>query len=234
MPSGIARFAKKVAGLAEARPDLLFLQTDISNAFGTVHRDSVQQALLECSESLAACSRSWLSREATGYVQLPGQQRQRITSARGLQQGDPLSALAFSIVMEHAMRDLETSLRRQAIELDFSTFALAYIDDTVLSMPQHAAEAVITTWKACLDKVGLQLNVDKTILFQPQGQEPTSPTLIPLWRDQPRHDGIVVCGLPIWTDPIDQASTAVPCGSRNFIQDFLAKQKTSVGRRLEA
>eukprot|EP00971_Amphidinium_carterae_P224420 4452110-Amphidinium_carterae.1 len=98
MPSGISRFAKKVADLAVARPDLLFLQTDISNAFGMVHRESVQQVRLQCDESLAACSRAWLSREATGFVQLPGQQRQRITSARGLQQGDPLSALAFSIV----------------------------------------------------------------------------------------------------------------------------------------
>eukprot|EP00971_Amphidinium_carterae_P218681 4340678-Amphidinium_carterae.1 len=166
MPSGISRFAQKVADLAVARPDLLFLQTDISNAFGMVHRESVQQALLQCDESLAACSRAWLSREAIGFVQLPGQQRQRITSARGLQQGDPLSALAFSVVMEYALRDVEATLRRQSIELDFNTFALAYIDDTVLSMPQHTAEA---------------------------GQEPTAPTLIPLWRAQPRHDGIVVC-----------------------------------------
>eukprot|EP00971_Amphidinium_carterae_P335939 6472043-Amphidinium_carterae.1 len=112
MPSGISRFAKKVADLAVARPELLFLQTDISNAFGMVHRESVQQALLQCDESLAACSRAWLSREATGFVQVPGQQRQRITSARGLQQGDPLSALAFSIVMESALRDLEATLRR--------------------------------------------------------------------------------------------------------------------------
>eukprot|EP00971_Amphidinium_carterae_P139746 2768818-Amphidinium_carterae.1 len=105
-----------------------------------VHRESVLNALLQCDESLAACSRSWLSREATGYVQMPGQQRQRITSARGLQQGDPLSALAFSIVMEHALRDLEAKLRQQGLDMDFDSFALAYIDDTVLSMPQQAAE----------------------------------------------------------------------------------------------
>eukprot|EP00971_Amphidinium_carterae_P242947 4823875-Amphidinium_carterae.1 len=134
--------------------------------------------------------------------------------------------------MEHAMRDLEASLRRR--ELDFTNLALAYIDDTVLCMPQHAAEAAITSWQTCLDKVGLQLNVNKTLLYQPQGQEPSAQTLIPLWREQPRHDGIVVCGLPIWTDPIEQPSTAVPCGSRTFIQDFLGKQKTAVGRRLAA
>eukprot|EP00971_Amphidinium_carterae_P342166 6481375-Amphidinium_carterae.1 len=152
VPNGISCFATKIAGLAEARQEYLFLQTDISNAFGMVHRDAVQQSLGECSASLAACSRAWLSREATGYVQVPGQQRHRITSSRGLQQGDPLSALAFSIVMEHAMRDLEHTLRRQSIDLDFDNLALAYIDDTVLCMPQHAAEAVIVAWQAALEK----------------------------------------------------------------------------------
>eukprot|EP00971_Amphidinium_carterae_P223224 4429207-Amphidinium_carterae.1 len=83
--------------------------------------------------------------------------------------------------MEHAMRDLEHTLRRQSMDLDYGNLALAYIDDTVLCMPQHAAEAVIIAWQAAL-----------------------------------------------------QPSTAVPCGSRSYIQDFLGKQKTAVGRRLEA
>eukprot|EP00971_Amphidinium_carterae_P129774 2570395-Amphidinium_carterae.1 len=232
-PNGISRFAKRVAELAVASPHHLFLQTDISNAFGMVHRSSVLDALLQCDESLAACSRSWLSREATGYIQI-GQKRQRIVSARGLQQGDPLSAMAFSLVMESALRDLEARLRRQSIEVDFNTFALAYIDDTVLSMPQHTAEAVITTWQDCLDSVGLHLNVDKTILYQPQDEEPVAPTLIPLWRTQPRHDGLIICGLPVWSDPMEQPSTAVPCGSLDFITEFLNLQKTAVRRRLEA
>eukprot|EP00971_Amphidinium_carterae_P159269 3157500-Amphidinium_carterae.1 len=79
--------------------------------------------------------------------------------------------------MEHAMRDLEHMLRSQSIDLDFGNLALAYIDDTVLCMPQHTAEAVIVAWQAALEKVGLQLNVNKTLLYQPQDQEPSAPTL---------------------------------------------------------
>eukprot|EP00971_Amphidinium_carterae_P003071 60159-Amphidinium_carterae.1 len=33
---------------------------------------------------------------------------------------------------------------------------------------------------------------------------------------------------------MDQAPTAVPCGSRDFISEFLSMQKVAVGRRLEA
>eukprot|EP00971_Amphidinium_carterae_P244449 4853806-Amphidinium_carterae.1 len=33
---------------------------------------------------------------------------------------------------------------------------------------------------------------------------------------------------------MEQPSTAIPCGSLDFISDFLQKQKTAVGRRLEA
>eukprot|EP00971_Amphidinium_carterae_P059641 1179509-Amphidinium_carterae.1 len=46
-PNGISRFAKKVAELAVASPHHLFLQTDISNAFGMVHRSSVLEALMQ-------------------------------------------------------------------------------------------------------------------------------------------------------------------------------------------
>eukprot|EP00971_Amphidinium_carterae_P304447 6050120-Amphidinium_carterae.7 len=81
MSNGIATFAKKVAQLAEASPDLLFIQSDIANVFGTVH-----------------CAA----------------ERQRIISARGLQQGDPLSAMAFAIVMEQAFRDLELAISSPA------------------------------------------------------------------------------------------------------------------------
>eukprot|EP00971_Amphidinium_carterae_P248907 4940765-Amphidinium_carterae.1 len=60
--------------------------------------------------------------------------------------------------MEHALRDLEAKLRQQGLDMDFDSFALAYIDDTVLSMPQQAAEVVLATWQECLHRVGLELN----------------------------------------------------------------------------
>eukprot|EP00971_Amphidinium_carterae_P153697 3047605-Amphidinium_carterae.2 len=82
--------------------------------------------------------------------------------------------------------------------------------------------------------MGMELNVHKTVIFIPDGQAPTSTILSPLWRDQPRTDGLVVCGLPIWSDPIDQTFTAVPCGTAAFLRDFLDKQRVAVQKRLEA
>eukprot|EP00971_Amphidinium_carterae_P165664 3283815-Amphidinium_carterae.3 len=77
-------------------------------------------------------------------------------------------------------------------------------------------------------------DVSKTMPRQPMLQPQFALTLLQAWQAQPRHDGIVVCGLPIWTDAIDPSVSAIPCGSPGFIQQFLAKQHTSAGRRLEA
>eukprot|EP00971_Amphidinium_carterae_P139637 2766372-Amphidinium_carterae.1 len=185
MSNGIATFAKRVSHLAEASPDLLFIKSDIVNAFGTVHRAAVQDALSACIPSLSQCSRSWISREATGFIQPPHCERRRIVSVRGLQQGDPLSAMAFALVIELAFRHLEQTLKHQGHEMDYSTTILAYIDDTVLGGPQQTAEVFMNAWQASLLKMGMQLNVDKTVLYQQKLQEPGAPTLIPLWRAQP-------------------------------------------------
>eukprot|EP00971_Amphidinium_carterae_P153696 3047605-Amphidinium_carterae.1 len=129
--SGVSRFATQISQLAEASQTGVFIQTDISNAFGSIHRHSLQDALGLCSPSLAMCARSWLSRESTGYIQMPANKRRQVLSSRGLQQGDPLSALAFSVALEHAFRTLEASLREQGITFDENRLAFAYIDDAV-------------------------------------------------------------------------------------------------------
>eukprot|EP00971_Amphidinium_carterae_P237331 4711248-Amphidinium_carterae.1 len=60
---------------------------------------------------------------------MPANKRRQVLSSRGLQQGDPLSALAFSVALERAFRMLDASLRQQGIEFDVDRLAFAYIDD---------------------------------------------------------------------------------------------------------
>eukprot|EP00971_Amphidinium_carterae_P033408 657961-Amphidinium_carterae.4 len=85
VPSGTAAFAKRIAELAEASPTHLFIQSSNANAFGSVHRATIQEALTECDHSLS--SRLALSR-SHGLYTMPNNERQHIT--------DPLSVMAFA------------------------------------------------------------------------------------------------------------------------------------------
>eukprot|EP00971_Amphidinium_carterae_P162236 3215882-Amphidinium_carterae.2 len=62
---------------------------------------------------------------------MPNSERQRITSSRGLQQGNPLSALAPTIAMEAA-----SDASRQ-------NYVRSTWNDAVITTPQHTAEAVL-------------------------------------------------------------------------------------------
>eukprot|EP00971_Amphidinium_carterae_P232047 4605125-Amphidinium_carterae.3 len=74
--------------------------------------------------------------------------------------------MAFAVVMEVAFKHLEEELRRQDINCYASTLVHAYTDDTVIPVPQHAAEAVMTGWQGILQGMGMpgmELQVSKTI-----------------------------------------------------------------------
>eukprot|EP00971_Amphidinium_carterae_P306803 6097283-Amphidinium_carterae.1 len=66
--NGSAAFATKVSELAEASPHSLLIQCDMANAFGSVHRHALQQAMQKCSVDLSHMTRSWLAHESTGYL----------------------------------------------------------------------------------------------------------------------------------------------------------------------
>eukprot|EP00971_Amphidinium_carterae_P144467 2862904-Amphidinium_carterae.2 len=74
----------------------------MANAFGSVHQHALQQAMQKCNVDLSHMTRSWLTHESTGYLLRDDGRRHKLASSRGAQQGDPLSALAFGILMETA------------------------------------------------------------------------------------------------------------------------------------
>eukprot|EP00971_Amphidinium_carterae_P307235 6106021-Amphidinium_carterae.1 len=83
------------------------------------------------------------------------------------QQGDPLSAMAFAITIEVAFRRLETMFQQQQADFNSSNLVHAYMDDTVLGIPQQSAEAVMHSWQHTLQGMGMELQVAKTIINQP-------------------------------------------------------------------
>eukprot|EP00971_Amphidinium_carterae_P238736 4739245-Amphidinium_carterae.4 len=231
--NGSAAFATRVQELAEASPQSLIIQCDMANAFGSVHRHALQQAMQRCSSDLSHMTRSWLAHESTGYMLRADGRRHKVVSSRGIQQGDPLSALAFGILMEIAFRSLEERLEAKGIPFDKEAMASVYIDDAILQFTGDAAEAAFQEWQEVLCSLGLTLQVEKTIIYQPSLVSPPPGRLADIWRNQPRQDAIVLCGLLVWADWVEQGSNAIPCGSQKFIDDFLQSQHHSITRRFE-
>eukprot|EP00971_Amphidinium_carterae_P027598 543695-Amphidinium_carterae.3 len=129
--------------------------------------------------------------------------RTKVQSTRGIQQGDPLSALAFAILMESCFRRFETRMAEQSIEYRNKCLASASIDDAILQLRHETVEAAFLISQETLAQNGLSLQVDQmiqTIVYQPLLKRPPDGLLAKIWDDQPKKDRIVLCGLPVWSD----------------------------------
>ena len=127
--------------------DFVVLKTDMRNAFNLISR---QAFLSECSlflpELLPWASWCYVSQP---YVWHP---LGHLTSESGVQQGDPLGPLFFSLVLHKVI---------VAIDADDVCLRLIlqawYLDDGVLAGPKHAV--------LCVPSLGIFINLSKCELF---------------------------------------------------------------------
>ena len=87
-----------------------------------------------------------------------------IQSERGVQQGDPLGSLLFSLALQPLLIQLSEGGREHGLELIYS-----YLDDLILAGKQQAvAEAFHYLKGAALD-IGLEFNTNKCEIIPPAG-----------------------------------------------------------------
>lgn len=104
---------------------------DVAKAFDSVSHYAITSALRGLGlPELFVRYISTTYRESRTVLQVHGQRSQPIKVTRGVRQGDPLSSLLFSVVMDRVLKSLPTevgyTIRDQRIN------ALAYADDIVL------------------------------------------------------------------------------------------------------
>ena len=135
----------------------LYMRTDIANAFNQADRQATLSGLAKAHPLLEAGQYAWLRHPTQAVLTAPRGGRRAMTTDVGIPQGDPLSSLAFSLLIAGPLAELNTP----------DSTAVAYADDTVLiAAPAHMGPA-LHRWEALLRPLGLALNRDKCELWSP-------------------------------------------------------------------
>jgi hypothetical protein len=153
----------------------LMAKIDLANAFNTVERHALLEAVRIFMPGLAPWV-DWTHGHDT-FLMLD---REELASVRGVQQGDPLGPLLFSLALHRAVSSVKQHIADCPGSFDFVVF---YLDDGIIS---GSDEAVSWFWQRLegeLAKIGLQANVGKCEATPSCGQDSLAdPSLLPGWK----------------------------------------------------
>ena len=133
----------------------------------------------------------------------------RLTSSAGVQQGDPLGPLLFSLVVMELMDELGPT---PGIALQ-----LWYLDDGIFIGICPEVASLLRKLQSAGTSFGLQLNAAKCKVFWPSGDQSFLEISSDVQRVDANKDGAEFLGSPV-------------CGSKEFVDNSLAKR---VDRDLE-
>jgi len=128
--------------------DWVVAKLDYSNAFNSLHRDKMLAAVHSYIPQLDSFCR--LAYEQPSVLRYGERQ---ILSSEGVQQGDPLGPLLFSLTLHPLLSALKSDLR------------FGYLDDVTLGGIEALVEEDVRMLKIESPKIGLSLNIDKCELI---------------------------------------------------------------------
>ena len=163
------------------------LQVDLRNAFNSVHREAIFDEIGQSAPELIP----WVSTCYAQHSHLIAQGH-RLSSRCGVQQGDPLGPLLFSMAWHRVVRKLPSSLHVN----------IWYLDDGHLVGNLDALDSALRIIATEGDHLGISINMSKCKLWGPAAANAEElvkyPTLakIPQVSWAPKF-GIRVLGLPV-------------------------------------
>ena len=184
--------------------------TDIANAFGTLHRERVLEALeTDAPFLLPYFVSAWDEAGSVLWTRGPNGWHQHVTR-RGVPQGSPLSAILFALAFGTAVRE---GLH------EHQTPNLAYADDlTVWGTKPGELSKSWDSLTAALSKSGLEMKPSKCTAWRPHDPGNSEPVIPGIKVDT----GLIVLGSPA----VD--GSEMPLGAPKLDESNLANDPTTV------
>ena len=137
----ISHAARQYLSDMEAESDSVLVKLDFANVFNSIRRDCMLEAVSkhipELMEYVASCYGETSSLSFGPYI---------IDFAEGVQQGDPLGPLLFSLTINEALSSIQCN------------FVAGYLDDITLGGPVVQVAEEISKFEISTKELGLQLN----------------------------------------------------------------------------
>jgi hypothetical protein len=170
MPSGADRMVYALRALAKASPHLLFVATDIKNAFGNVPRALALKALLKHAPSLAPIMANiWLAGSTHILAPYTETEFRAIQALEGVFQGECLSTAVFCIFLREVLDTFLLRCLEAGIPNPVQTITLcAYVDDVVLALDPALFPTVWPLYVQTLKDFGLPVETTKCKTWSPQ------------------------------------------------------------------
>ena len=191
LPNGVCRFSQWAQTLLTQNPRAICVQTDVSNAFGSMLRSQALAGLHEISDDLATLAGAWLTQPACTLIEQLGGACAIVTTTRGIPQGDPFSTHAFCVGLKLAQR------RFEAVAPPSARWG-GYVDDTAIICDEGDLPATWDAFVQALAPSGLSINEAKTRVWSPQGHIPHG------WQGHAEEGGLQICGYPVWDQEREQ------------------------------
>ena len=181
------------------------LKVDLENAFNSINREKVLEAVRDAFPELEAWYRFCYADPSMllceGEV-LP------FGSAQGVQQGDPLGPLLFALGLVQGCHALKEGLQKDSL-------VVWYLDDgVVVGEPNE----IVRAWSIIqveFSKLGLRLNVSKCEFFAPSGQVPEGLEGVSVVQGS----GFELLGAPV--------------GDKAFSESYVVERVTKIGKALK-
>ena len=191
--AGCEQVHKAVSALACAAPQDVVLKFDCSNAFNTMPRQLIADAVLASAPGLAHIVFAWLSQPTTHLFWGDGRKGEPLRATWGVDQGCPLSPALFAMGLALPLQRIHDQL--QALSPTCRVFS--YLDDIIVVVPGIASDRALAAVVAELQGAGLTVNADKTSAWT---ADPTAP--LPQALQGLRAERCQVLGATApWLDP---------------------------------
>ena len=173
-PAGVEQLHKVLSVQAQRWDSAVVLSFDASNAFNTISRSAVREALVATIPGLSRACGWWYSQPTSHLFWDEHQHAHTITAERGVDQGCPLSPALFSLALAPKLAALEASLRAR----DDRTRVYAYLDDIFLVCDAAEAEVAAEGVRKTLAELSMSINESKTKVWSLNPSVPLPPSMV--------------------------------------------------------